>query len=133
MISCSATKRDLTDKPAIEVYNGPAYRILRKYSRTDLDILILSAKYGLISGDRKISIYEKKMTKKTAKQMRAQTTNKLVEILKSYTYNEIYINLGKTYRMAIDFDNPVFKDIDIHFDNGTIGVRLHNLKLWLIS
>ena len=133
LISCSATKKNLINKPALQVYDGPSYKILRKYNPPNLDILILSAKYGLIDADQKISTYEQKMTESIAKHMQAYTTVKLTEILNTNEYNEIHVNLGKTYIMAIDFENPMFKDFNIYFNNGPIGVRLHNLKTWLNS
>jgi cytoplasmic iron level regulating protein YaaA (DUF328/UPF0246 family) len=117
--------------PAIQVYDGPSYKILRKYNTPNLDVLILSAKYGLIDASQKISTYEKKMTETIAKQIRAYTTFKLIRILNTHEYKEIQVNLGGKYRMAIDFDNPMFKDFNIYFNTGPIGVRLHNLKTWL--
>lgn len=133
LISCSATKRDLKDQPALQVYDGPSYRIIRKYPTDKIDILILSAKYGLIFANHKISVYEQKMNDHIAQEMKNQATDRLVSILQSSTYSEIYIELGKTYRNAIGFDNPLFKELNIKYGYGTIGVRLHNLKMWLAS
>ena len=51
IVSCSKTKRKLKNAPAMEVYDGPVYKILRKNLKQNLDILIISAKYGLIKQD----------------------------------------------------------------------------------
>jgi hypothetical protein len=72
------------------VYDGPSYRILRKYHRLGLDILILSAKYGLISGNERISSYDRRMTKEIAAALRSENTKRLEEILSANRYSEIW-------------------------------------------
>ena len=131
LISCSASKRNLRNRPAIEVYDGPSYRMLRKYTRSDMDILILSAKYGLITHDERISNYDQRMTKQRALDLRDETTTKLVSVIKTHDYHEVYVDLGAAYRYAIDFNDPVLRSINFKFNEGTIGIRLHNLKTWL--
>lgn len=133
VISCSASKRNLRNRPAIEVYDGPVYKILRRYDLPNLEVLILSARYGLIDSHKKISNYEMKMTKEIAEQMRDLTTRKLIKRLYTHNYNDIHVNLGKTYQLAIDFSDSQFKKFNVYFNKGAIGVRLHNLKAWLNS
>ena len=58
IIGCSKRKRQLQEAPAIEVYDGPYYRMLRKAKLEAVDISILSAKYGLIDYKTKISPYD---------------------------------------------------------------------------
>ena len=110
VISCSASKRNLRNRPAIEVYDGPVYKILRRYDLPNLEVLILSARYGLIDSHKKISNYEMKMTKEIAEQMRDLTTRKLIKRLYTHNYNDIHVNLGKTYQLAIDFSDSQFKN-----------------------
>jgi cytoplasmic iron level regulating protein YaaA (DUF328/UPF0246 family) len=60
ILACSARKRlDRSALPAIERYDGVNFRILKKLQREhafphDLDVLILSAKYGLLSPETPI-------------------------------------------------------------------------------
>lgn len=72
IIACSGRKR--TDSgllPAIARYDGGHFRVLRK-ARTDgylsnyLDVLILSAKYGLIEACKPIANYEQRMNRNTS-------------------------------------------------------------------
>lgn len=133
LISCSASKRNLRNKPAIEVYDGPVYRILRKYKPPNIDVLILSAKYGLIDSHKSISNYEMKMTKEIAQQIKEPTTRKLTNVLNTHNYHDIHVNLGKTYQLAIDFSELQLKNYNVYFNTGTIGFRLHNLKTWIAS
>ncbi len=131
ILSCSNKKRNISGAAALEVYDGPSYKILRKTRRNDLDILILSAKYGLIGSETPISIYNQKMTRNIARETRGRITNQLSEFLASRNYGEIYVELGKTYMNAIDFGSHKLVGQNFIFDSGTIGVRLHNLKMWL--
>jgi len=133
LISCSASKRNFRNKPAIEVYDGPAYRILRKYNAPNVDVLILSAKYGLIDSKKKISNYDMKMTKEIAQQIRGPATRKLINVMNTHNYQDVHVNLGKTYQLAIDFNELQLNKFNVYFNFGTIGVRLHNLKTWLTS
>ena len=48
IMSCSKTKKHLENVPAIELYDGQAYRVMRKRSPENLEILIISAQYGII-------------------------------------------------------------------------------------
>ena len=53
IMACSARKRATEDLlPAIDRYDGPAFRVLRKYlshaERPGLTVMILSAKYCLL-------------------------------------------------------------------------------------
>jgi hypothetical protein len=57
ILACSQRKNPARGKlPAIDRYDGPAFRVLRKYSRDSAanlpTVLILSAKHGLIAADQ---------------------------------------------------------------------------------
>ena len=131
--SCSKKKRKLTKGPALEIYDGPVYKILRKNPRECLDNVILSAKYGLIEHNQLISPYDTKMTPKIANEIRKDSTEKLLKVINENNYTEIFVELGKTYENAIDFTKLELTGLNIKFDSGTIGNRLHNLKGWLNS
>ena len=133
IVSCSKTKRKLENAPAMEVYDGPVYKILRKNLKQNLDILIISAKYGLIKQDQLISYYDLQMTDEIAESFRNELTATLSKIINNNSYEEIFIELGKTYQRSIDFKKLEFNNQNLIFDNGTIGMRLHNLKKWLGS
>lgn len=58
LMACSATKKPVSG-PARAVYNGPLYQTLRTVDPTGdcVDLAVISAKYGLISGDQIIEPY----------------------------------------------------------------------------
>ena len=141
LISCS--QRKLTTSaplPAIERYDGPVYRCLRKYRDTfdgfpdNLDILILSAKYGLITLDGHIANYDCKMTDERADAISAKVQEELNKYLRMHSYfagsiDEVFINLGKTYMQTIEgFHWHTIRTLEA---SGGIGQRTQQMKTWL--
>src|SRR5215211_4455445 len=75
ILACSRRKRPEEDLlPAVERYDGPAFRVLRRFLRESPskapDILILSAEHGLIPHDLPIAAYDRKMTEARAHELR---------------------------------------------------------------
>ena len=72
VLSCSATKfHTLGGLPAIDLYDGPMYRVLRSFLRESiwpslLFVAVLSARYGLIGGLASIEYYDQKMDRHRA-------------------------------------------------------------------
>jgi hypothetical protein len=134
VIACSSRKAlDKHPLPAIERYDGVAYRTIRKLQREgrfpeEVDIKILSARLGLIDALTPIVYYDQRMNKHRANELR----NKVQEELTRTNYDEIYIDLGKDYLPVIEeFINYTSKRIILA--HGRIGERLKNLKEWLLS
>ena len=74
VLACSARKRpDAGPLPAVERYDGPAYRVLRKYLRATRDaglaVRILSARHGLIRGDEPVADYDQRLTAARAREL----------------------------------------------------------------
>ena len=132
VLSCSQRKRDLNNSPAIDVYDGPFFRSLRKNMQNDLDVMILSAKYGLIDSDTLITKYDQKMTRARANSLRVETTQKLRAKLDSRIYVDIFFELGKIYLEAIGINSEDYQNIELKFDKGPRYERAHNLKEWLM-
>jgi len=71
IISCSQRKLDTPQSIyAMYRYEGPTYQILRKLRREghfplDVDVLIISARYGLLGLREPIHTYNQKMTDQT--------------------------------------------------------------------
>ena len=82
ILSCSQRKRlDEGLLPAVERYDGPAFQVLRRFLRENSSeaphVLILSAEHGLISYDRPIAAYDRKMTLARARELRPLVLAKL--------------------------------------------------------
>ncbi len=131
ILPCSKQKKELYSACALELYDGPFYRVVRKNQPKNLDILILSAKYGLISSDNLISYYDQIMTPKRAEELDSEIMAKLERIFVIEDYEEVFINLGKNYMPALDGSKNILDEHNANWANGQIGERLHQLKIWL--
>lgn len=133
ILPCSKRKKKFSNVYAIDLYDGPFYRMVRKSKPENLDILILSAKYGLIRYNEKISDYEQIMTVERAEELTNDVYIKLKEILKMNHYDHVFINLGRTYAIALKKSKTMLSRHNVYLANGQIGERLHQLKNWLKS
>jgi len=142
IVPCSQTKK-ITDIPtaAINVYDGPTYKSLRKNvkffdNNNGLDIYIISAKYGLIEPLYEIQTYDQKMDDKQAKRLNPKIRQDLLKIIQNKTYSEIYVDTGNSYSLALEgfqgmvkrySPNTLFK-----MGHGKNGQRLHEMKEWIL-
>ena len=139
ILSCGKFKLYSEKKmPAYKLYNGPAYRILRKYvdsfSNIDgLDIMILSAKHGLISPKKSLNYYDQRMTRENATKMNETSSKKLSEMTKNREYSQVFVYLGKEYLPAIQTFLDDVEGPDVILASGTQGERLKQLKEWILS
>jgi len=76
ILSCSQRKRaDLVWLPALERYDGPVFRMLRKFLRAcpskefHPEVFILSAQFGFISANQLIPDYDCQMTPQRASEL----------------------------------------------------------------
>ena len=135
LISCSQRKRLNPDsRAAIDVYDGPVYRTLRKMQReravpTNLDVFIISAKYGLIACQKPIDSYDQKMTPERANELANEVQERLKAHIRIRAYNQVFINLGKTYMLTLDgFQWGLVSTLEA---SGGIGQRVSQTKAFL--
>lgn len=151
IVACSDRKKTGKDLTALERYDGPLYQILRKlrdqsyWAFRGLDVLILSAKYGLIEVFDRIDDYDQRMTATRAVELLPQVNQKLDEIQQKapftlcqtrYSpggYSEIMVALGKDYRVAVADLNHHFPEAKIVYTYGGIGQQNAQVKEWIIS
>ncbi len=85
IMACSQQKRSESHLlPALERYDGPPFRVLRRFLRehhsAPLDIHILSAKFGLIPGSQLIPNYDHRITPLRAQELRPYLITELKNI-----------------------------------------------------
>lgn len=126
IMSCSERKKNKTG-PAIEVYDGPAYRMVRRYLQNNdgLDVRIISGKYGLISKDTIISTYNAKLTKENVLELRKKYASEM-KVLSS-AYDKKFVYGSKLYRSAL------MNGDSLKHTEGKIGQQLSQLKKWLYN
>jgi len=137
IISCSKRKKSMHEsRPAIEVYDGPIYRALRKrfghVVTLPVDIYIVSAKYGLIEAKHEIEPYECEMTVRRAFELREAVSATLSGILQKKKYREVFVNVGAKYRVALGaIESAIGEDTRLAFAEGGIGQRTSQTIRWL--
>lgn len=128
--------------PAIERFDGVYFRILKKYIREgklrNVDILIVSEKYGLIWAKDKVPYYDihgkmgsLSLSKKSIEKIRQQNLQKLKQIVNRYS--EIYVNVGREFLKLIrGFEK--FTTCKVTYATGRgLGPKALHMKEWILS
>lgn len=144
ILSCSKRKRsDESLLPAIERYDGPFFRVLRRYlwtcsaadsgSQEQPETFILSAEFGLISAHQPIPFYEHRMTAERAEALRPDVLNTVRHLLApGQSYHELFLCLGQEYHHALEgWERWRPPDLAVRCAHGSIGVRQAQLRDWL--
>src|SRR5690349_5361375 len=105
ILACSQRKRLVpTLLPALDRYDGPAFRVVRRYLLTDPadrpDIYILSARFGLIGSDDPIPEYDQRMTPERMRELAPALVERLQMILDGRPYSQVLLSLGRSYLPA---------------------------------
>lgn len=132
--SCSATKEPVdTPVPALDLYDGYFFRIIKKALRTNqfqpgLDIIIISAEHGVVESDDEIGYYDRRMETERAGELNDDVVTAIAQKVDENKYDNVWINLGKDYLPAIDgIEDAV--DIPIRYiEGGGIGMKGKRLK-----
>jgi hypothetical protein len=137
ILACSRRKRsDEELLPAVERYDGPAFRVLRRFVRERSseapEILILSAEHGLIPHDLPIPNYNRTMTRARALQLRPHVVQRLGHVLGVRHYQRVLVLAGRTYLEALGTPDYLFADeMEVRIGAGSLGRRLADLHDWL--
>ena len=73
-----------------------------------MDVLILSAKYGLLAGSTPMPNYDQKITRDRANELQNQVLQALQTCARQNTYREVYVDLGRDYQAAVERLAQVF-------------------------
>lgn len=122
--------------PAINRYDGPSYRVLRRFLRMRsvqrVDAYILSTEFGLIPTHALIPNYDRRMTPERAHQLQPTVVAKIDEVLACERHHELFICMGRTYLRALDgYDKLIPSSIAVQVATGTSGRQLSQLYDWL--
>ncbi|MFN2453295.1 MAG: DUF6884 domain-containing protein [Pyrinomonadaceae bacterium] len=145
ILSCSKKKKsDPELLPAIERYDGPTFRVLRRFIKLSSkmaipSVFILSSKYGLIAHNELIPNYNNRITPQRAQELQVCATAKLNRVLRAKRHQNLpehgmFVCLGKDYFPVIDAAISAIKQNEIaKVANGSLGKRLADLHDWLYS
>jgi hypothetical protein len=139
ILACSARKNVAHHPvPAWELYDGVAFRLVKRLQREgtfpiDVDIIILSAKHGVISPATRITAYERRMNVAAAMSQATRNIRVLQQLLRGGKYRCVYLFMGSAYRTALLPLGAWQGHAVIGGRGGRIGEQLHSLKRWLLS
>ena len=138
IISCSGKKDKTPEKlPALMRYKGPFYPTLHKAIRENrlpkyLDILIISAKYGLLKSEDLIEDYDQKMDVPRANELRPHIQADLKAFLNGKDYDQLFNGLWQVYNKTLEgFDLEKYCEHVIPMETNR-GKRMRQLKQWII-
>lgn len=119
-------------------YKGRFYPTLHKAMRENrfpksLDILIVSAKYGLLTSGELIEDYDQKIDPKRARELRLSVQKKLEAFLDGKDYDQLFNGLWKGYQAVLEgFDLEKYFDTVIPVETNR-GKKMSQLKAWIID
>jgi len=131
VLSCSDRKREeLSPCSAMDLYDGPAFRILRKLRRegrfpVNLDVFIVSGKYGLISSESVIEYYDRTIDEEVV--LSTMSREKMSTLLDD-GYQSTFVNMGKKYMGY--FNDLLAEAISA---NGRIGQKNSQMRHWILG
>lgn len=139
ILACSQKKRPEPRLiPAIDRYDGPSFKVLRKFLREclleaqSLDIYILSAEFGLITDNQEIPNYDRRMTRERAQHLHSSVMTELQHRIKITSYTELFISVGQDYSKALSgYEAVVPLNRMCRITTGGLGKRLSELHDWL--
>jgi len=136
VMGCSATKCEVEGHlPAISLYDGPTFRVLRSFlSRrqwpSSLSVAVLSAQHGLIGALTQIAHYDRRMTPQRAKDLYPEVMGGLRRLAPVHAHVELI--LGKDYLQSLALQE-LAQIGTLHVAQGPIGEKLHRLHAVLHS
>lgn len=137
VLACSQKKRpDDGFLPAIDRYDGPAFRVVRKFQRDTgaegLSVWVLSARFGLIVASEPIPDYDRRMTTQIATELGPGVQRTLRKVIARRAPDRVGVCMSKLYRRTLaGLDENWAGGADFEWLGGGLGPRLAALKRWL--
>jgi queuine/archaeosine tRNA-ribosyltransferase len=135
IIACSAKKKQESKlSRAIELYDGPAYRVIKKQLGKRFSqpvVWIISAKHGLIDADTLIYSYDAKITRENIGELKDSIESFVKRFAPLDRFDRIFIWAGKRYLSLLPQSLLTFPKTRVA--DGYIGQKLNQLKRWSID
>ncbi len=141
IIGCSKSKiKSPGHIPALQRYDGPSFRVLRRFLAAEspphaegkVDVFILSAEFGLIKGAKPICVYDRRLTRRRAGELRPMVLDSFKDKIAAQNYAQLFLSMGQTYLLALaGYEDLLPPTIEVKVSKGTFGRKLTELKAWL--
>lgn len=138
LLACSARKRPArSEVPALSLYDGPAYRSVRKLIRSDsfprdVTIRVVSAKHGLLGPDDAIATYDRRIDPARDAALIAATQRALAALGRRAGPREVFCFLSRDYQACLP---PAWRTAGgstrLTFASGPPGQRVRQMLDWL--
>lgn len=140
VMACSKRKAPgLLRGCAWDIYDGRLYQVLKKALQDypdwqeHVDVLIVSARYGILRPEQEIETYDEPMTEVRARERSGQWREDLRRAIAGRCYKAIHVNLGRLYLRALPNLDSFFPGVSIEWaTRGGIGKRNAQTKRWLL-
>jgi hypothetical protein len=139
-ITCSQRKiKGLGQGRAWDIYDGALYRVLKKLFRLHpeveqaVNVLIMSAKYGIIRPYEVISTYDEILTPAILHQRGAFWAEQLRTVTEACQVPAVFVNLGRAYLRALPNLANTFRGAHIQWARGGIGQRCSQTRRWVLK
>jgi len=137
ILGCSFRKKQTSRLlPAIDRYDGPVFRVLRRHMREtpdrSPDASILSGRFGLISGEFPIPRYERRVREHNWVQLSSFVEMQLKQTLDNIQPDRVFVSVGCQYWRLIE--RPLLREVPaakLVIASGGIGGRASQLAHWL--
>lgn len=120
---------------AIDRYDGPTFRVLRKFLRendsADLSVYVISARFGLIHSGALIPFYDQLLTLDTAAKLRPSVNRKLRRLFAERHWAEIALCISREYASVLAPETLSATSAHLSTLGGGLGPRLTALHRWL--
>lgn len=140
LMACSQRKAvGLSSGAAWDVYDGQLFRILKNLQRSQpwqcdvLQILIVSARYGILKPDQEIAKYDERLVPSAVGMVTDQWGHELRRAVSGGFFNAVHVNLGKLYLAALPSLADEFPDTPIVYATGGIGMRNSLTRRWVME
>ena len=121
--------------PALERYDGPAFRVLRKYLRSEPTdpplVRVVSAEHGLMTLEQPIEEYDRRMDAERAEELRPTVLAALADLARERPVREVLVVVGQTYLLALTGIEQVLNGTPVRIAGETQGRKLGVLRSWL--
>ncbi len=139
ILGCSQRKRRTSRLvPAIDRYDGPVFRVLRKHAReapeSSADACILSGRFGLIPGTFPIPRYDRRVAHANHTALRKRVEKQLKRTLDDIQPERLFVSVGCQYWPLLE--EPLAREVAperLVVATGGIGGRASQLAHWLRS
>lgn len=122
--------------PAIQRYDGPLFRVIRRYLREPIAqppmTWIVSGEFGLIRADNPIVDYDQRLTADRASSLRPFVRDAFARAWHDSPWDELLVCVGRLYAGILADCWPLLPPtVTVKWVKGSIGGRATQLREWL--